>query len=1129
MAINHVGFHASQLRVVFSLVLPRFSKPLPKVVAPVGAFHADSPMPVLTGTAGLPLRWAFSRMLRLARSFVALAGATGVLSSTAIPGPAPTPTNFSQTTAGAISTTIPDGVCGATASITGGAGASNQAATGATGQGGGGATINATYKVLPLQAVTGNVAAGGVTGTTAAAPSSGGTGTARGGDGGTIASATIHKGGGGGGSSSVSVGGVKLIEAGGGGGGGAAHQAAGNGGGGGSAGIAGATVVAGVSGSVGWQGTGTVGAGQAGQTAAHGTGGVNSTTPARNGAAGTAAGGGNGGPDNGTDSGGGGGGGYFSGGGGAATNGDSSTGGGGGGGASFRSATSPTLAAAAPTGVSGATGGATAVGVTNGVAGSASLNWVLCNYTLAVSKSASPSTVNAGAKTTWTIAVQNIGTEAMTRGDTITLTDLLPGPAGSVTPPYKVTSISTTPGSSDPNLATGPLSCTGVTVGSTMPTSTTCSRAYDGTGSSGNPSSGTRGLNANETLTITYEQIIPNTAACQTITNTASAADRAGTKSANANLTINCYDLAITKSVSPTSAGAGNTLTWTINVTNNGPANMTGPDETASNPLVVSDTAPSANVSPPTAFTSSGPAGSCSYASNTITCPSGLASGQTQTFTFQQTINSGTAAGTVISNTATVSDAKTGDANDSGTASITTGTSLTLRKVWGANPNLTDIARIPATAGGSSNTSQFDTAAGVSGSSNTVAVSTGNVITLGAETFTSGTATNYKTVLSCVAGSGATANALSGSNGQASNTLVIGAGDVGKAIVCTYTNTKLPTLTLTKISSDGVGGFTFSGVAPNGNGWASQTITTVTSGTGVSGATQVLADFSTATTIRETIPPGYYVTAITCTGLGSGGTYTPTLATGTVAFDAAATAPGSNIACTYRNGVPAFAVSKAVNTATIAAPATLTYTISVQNTGTVGLTGVSVTDALVQGASSRTPTSGPSYSSGDGNSNSVLDAGETWVYGATYVVTQANIDVGTTFSNTATAAVSQTATTVTSAAATTAVTRTPALTILKTANTAGPVSVGQVITYTFKVTNSGNVTATNVTVTDSPFTGNGTPPVPGSEALFTDAAPTGDSSDLTGNNGNWSVLAPGDAITYTGTYTVTQADIDLLQ
>ena len=48
-------------------------------------------------------------------------------------------------------------------------------------------------------------------------------------------------------------------------------------------------------------------------------------------------------------------------------------------------------------------------------------------------------------------------------------------------------------------------------------------------------------------------------------------------------------------------------------------------------------------------------------------------------------------------------------------------------------------------------------------------------------------------------------------------------------------------------------------------------------------------------------------------------------------------------------------------------------------------------------------------------------------------------------------------------------------------------------------------------------------PVPGNETLLTDAAPTGDSTDATTDN-SWDVLGPGDTLTFTGTYTITQTD-----
>jgi uncharacterized repeat protein (TIGR01451 family) len=120
-------------------------------------------------------------------------------------------------------------------------------------------------------------------------------------------------------------------------------------------------------------------------------------------------------------------------------------------------------------------------------------------------------------------------------------------------------------------------------------------------------------------------------------------------------------------------------------------------------------------------------------------------------------------------------------------------------------------------------------------------------------------------------------------------------------IACTFTNVRLPTVTVTKVSNGGVGTFAFSG----DNGFAAQNITTATSGTGVAGATQTLTAASTATRITESAPPaGFVLSAISCTGLGAGGTATPTIngsGGGFVDLSALATAPGSNIACTFTN------------------------------------------------------------------------------------------------------------------------------------------------------------------------------------------------------------------------------------
>lgn len=104
----------------------------------------------------------------------------------------------------------------------------------------------------------------------------------------------------------------------------------------------------------------------------------------------------------------------------------------------------------------------------------------------------------------------------------------------------------------------------------------------------------------------------------------------------------------------------------------------------------------------------------------------------------------------------------------------------------------------------------------------------------------------------------------------------------------------------------------------------------------------------------------------------------------------------------------------------------------------------------------------------------------------------------------------------------------PQLSVVKTASSAGPFSVGQFITYTYKVTNTGNVVMMVVSVADT-HNGTGTFLGPKNEALTTDVDPVGDSTDASGNNGVWDSLGPGDTVTFTATYTVTQHDVDYLQ
>ena len=101
------------------------------------------------------------------------------------------------------------------------------------------------------------------------------------------------------------------------------------------------------------------------------------------------------------------------------------------------------------------------------------------------------------------------------------------------------------------------------------------------------------------------------------------------------------------------------------------------------------------------------------------------------------------------------------------------------------------------------------------------------------------------------------------------------------------------------------------------------------------------------------------------------------------------------------------------------------------------------------------------------------------------------------------------------------------ISVTKLANDDTDVSVGQVITYTYRVTNTGDQVISNITLSDS-HNGSGPAPTPSGETLDIDNAPLGDSSDAS-VNGSWDVLAPGDEVIFTATYVVTQSDIDTLQ
>ena len=97
-----------------------------------------------------------------------------------------------------------------------------------------------------------------------------------------------------------------------------------------------------------------------------------------------------------------------------------------------------------------------------------------------------------------------------------------------------------------------------------------------------------------------------------------------------------------------------------------------------------------------------------------------------------------------------------------------------------------------------------------------------------------------------------------------------------------------------------------------------------------------------------------------------------------------------------------------------------------------------------------------------------LVPGQTAVFSGTYTVTQADIDHGSIVDHaTATGTPpSGTAVTATSNTVTVTATQSASIVIDKTASPTTVTAAGQVITYTFMVTNTSNVTLTDVNVTD---------------------------------------------------------------
>lgn len=197
---------------------------------------------------------------------------------------------------------------------------------------------------------------------------------------------------------------------------------------------------------------------------------------------------------------------------------------------------------------------------------------------------------------------------------------------------------------------------------------------------------------------------------------------------------------------------------------------------------------------------------------------------------------------------------------------------------------------------------------------------------------------------------------------------------------------------------------------------------------------------------------------------------------------------------------PELALEKSASAENITrAGETVTYSFDVTNTGNIELTDIAIAEGEFSGTGELEEPVCPT-------DPEWLQPGDTVTCTADYVTTQADVDAGTITND---ATVSGTtpggATTVSDPAdAEVPAVQTPVLELEKTASTDRISRVGQVIDYTFEVTNAGNVTLDDVTVTEGSFSGAGD-----MSAIDCPAEP----------------LAPAESVDCTASYTVVEADL----
>ena len=280
---------------------------------------------------------------------------------------------------------------------------------------------------------------------------------------------------------------------------------------------------------------------------------------------------------------------------------------------------------------------------------------------IVVTKTAAPSPVQAGNALTYTITVHNNGPAATS---SVTLTDTIPAHT---------------------------------TFASLAQTGTTWVCPAPGASVSCTIASLPSGATTTFTLIVT---VTAGTASGTVITNTASTSSSTpdpnpSSNSSTVNVTVASagqYDLSVTSSASPNPVTPGNNITFLLNFANNGPnsaSNLTYTDTVPANTTFVSLVLPAGATCPTLPAVGGTGAISCCPGTAGVCSGAAIPSGTTAQLPLVVKVNSGTASGTVISNTANIAPT-TNDLN----VANNTSTATTIV----ASPSQADVAILKTAA-----------------------------------------------------------------------------------------------------------------------------------------------------------------------------------------------------------------------------------------------------------------------------------------------------------------------------------------------------------------------------------------------------------------------------------------------